>query len=582
MERRLAAILAADVVGFSRQMGADEAGTLARIAALRADVLDPLLAEHRGRLFKTMGDGFLAEFASAVQAVACAVAVQARLANQPVGVRLRIGIHAGDVVVQGEDLMGDGVNIAARLEPLAEAGGIVISARVREDLAGKLTVTAEDMGEPALKNITTPIRAFRIRPAAAPASGPALPDKPSIAVLAFTNMSGDAEQEYFADGIAEDIITALSHIRWLFVIARNSSFTYKGRAVDLKQVGRELGVRYILEGSVRRAGNRLRVTGQLIEADTGTHVWAERYDRTMEDIFDIQDELTRAVVTAIDDVLGLHERERAGRLAPERLSTWETYHRGMWHFFRNTFDDYQEAGRLLLEAARLDPKSALLRTGLALRDLAGGWMFEPARRMEWLKTGREHAHVAATINPRDSMARALYGQALLNWGEHEAALRETTAAVELNPNNSWAHGLHAGVLGYGGRPAEALPHFEQALRLNPLDSLRWLWVHARSTTLYFAGEYEASLASGKEMIHLLPNAMASYRHCMAALTELGRREEADYYADILFERFAAHVTWFLTTRWQEWREVDHNRYIATMAKGGLLMRDGVLTRVSPT
>lgn len=228
-ERRLVAILAADVVGFSRQMGADEAATLTRIAALRADVLDPMLAEHRGRLFKTMGDGFLVEFASAVQAVACALAIQSRLAEQSEGLRLRIGIHQGDVVVQGEDLMGDGINIAARLEPLAEPGGITISARVREDLAGKLTVTAEDMGEQALKNIAAPLRAFRIRPATAPETGPALPDKPSIAVLAFTNMSGDAEQEYFADGIAEDIITSLSHIRWLFVIARNSSFSYKGQ-----------------------------------------------------------------------------------------------------------------------------------------------------------------------------------------------------------------------------------------------------------------------------------------------------------------------------------------------------------------
>lgn len=580
MERRLAAIFAADVVGFSRRMGVDEAATLARVAALRDGILTPLLLEHRGRLFKTMGDGFLAEFASAVQAVACALAVQARLAEQdePDRLQLRIGVHSGDVVVQGDDLMGDGVNIAARLEPLAEPDGICISARVHEDLAGKLTVTAEDMGEQTLKNIARPIRVFRLRPAVAPHPAPALPSKPSIAVLAFTNMSGDQEQEYFADGIAEDIITALSHIRWLFVIARNSSFTFKGRAVDVKLVGRELGVRYVLEGSVRRAGNRLRITGQLIEAATGTHVWAERYDRTMDDIFDIQDELTRAVVTAIDAVLAAQERERAGRMAPDKLDTWELYHRGMWHFFRNTFEDYQESVRFLREAERLDPSSPAVQTGLALCTLTGGWMFEPARRMEWLKTGREYARVATALNPRDSMARALYGLAMANCGEHAASLMETTLAVELNPNNSWAHGFHALALGYGGRPGEALPHFDLAFRLSPFDSLRWLWSHGLATTLYFHGDHEASLAAGKDLIRALPDAMFGYRHCLVALTELGRMEEAEYHAEIIHNRFAPHMTNFITSRWGEWREQDHARYVATLVKGGLTVREGALVR----
>lgn len=578
-ERKLAAILAADVVGFSRQMGADEAGTLARISALRTEVLEPLLVEHRGRLFKTMGDGFLVEFSSAVQAVACAVAVQTRLAEQADGVRLRIGVHQGDVVVQGEDLMGDGVNIAARLEPLAEAGGVVISARVREDLTGKLTVAAEDMGDQALKNIATPIRAFRIRPAAAPVAGPALPDKPSIAVLAFTNMSGDSEQEYFADGIAEDIITALSQIRWLFVIARNSSFTYKGRPVDLKLVGRELGVRYVLEGSVRRGGNRLRITAQLIEAETGAHVWAERYDRTIDDLFDIQDEITRAVVTAIDAVLADSERARVARMAPDTLRTWELYHRGMWHFFRLTSDDYFAAKKFLEQAQQLDPRSAPVLTGLAICTLSGGWLFEPTKRPEWVPAGREYGRLASSLNPRDATAFALYAQGLCMSGEHDAAIQAAAKAVELNPNNTWAQGLYAGTLAYGGHPGESLPHFEQAMRLSPVDPLRWAWSHMASTAYFFHGDYENAFAAGKDLIRDIPNAIFGYRHCFVALVGLGRMDEAKYYRDIIFERFAKELTYFITVRWGEWREEDHRLYVDTLAKGGLVLRDGVLARV---
>jgi adenylate cyclase len=320
--RRLAAIVAADVVGYSRLMGADEAGTLARLRALRGEVVAPLVHENGGRVFKTTGDGLFAEFPSTVQALRCAIAVQERLRGGEMQgqLQVRIGVHQGDVVVEGDDLFGDGVNVAARLEGLAEAGGICISGRVLEDAAGKLALEVEDLGEPELKNIAQRHRVFRVRLGGAterPAL--ALPDKPSLAVLPFQNMSGDPEQEYFADGMVEEIITGLSSVRSFFVIARNSSFTYKGRAVDVKQVGRELGVRYVLEGSVRKAGNRVRITGQLVDATTGAHLWADRFDGALEDVFDLQDRVTASVAGVVEPTLRNAEIERARRLIACKL-----------------------------------------------------------------------------------------------------------------------------------------------------------------------------------------------------------------------------------------------------------------------
>jgi adenylate cyclase len=327
VERRLAAILAPDVAGYSRLIGTDEEGTLARLKAIRADLVDPKITEHRGRIVKTTGDGLLVEFSSVVDALRCATQMQAGMAGRnaavPVEQRIdwRIGINVGDIVVEDDDIFGDGVNVAARLEGLVEPGGICISARVQEDAAGRLDLAFEDMGERALKNITRPVRVYRVGARVAPRLTLALPDKPSLAVLAFTNMSGDPEQEFFADGIAEDIITALSKSRSLFVIARNSTFTYKGKAVAVKDIGRDLGVRYVLEGSVRKAANRVRVTAQLIEAATGGHLWAERYDRDLADIFAVQDEITANVSAAIRPAVERSERERAARKPrePRRL-----------------------------------------------------------------------------------------------------------------------------------------------------------------------------------------------------------------------------------------------------------------------
>jgi adenylate cyclase len=350
--RRLAAILAADVVGFSKLIGEDEAGTLAALREIRKEIVNPVLAEHGGRVFKLMGDGMLAEFPSAVQALRAAMSIQERLrqrnAEAPPGRRIevRIGVHQGDVVVEGSDLLGDGVNIAARLEGLAEPGGICVSGRVHEDAAGKIALDAKDMGEQNLKNIARPVRAYRVSTSSGEikkeGDGPALPlpDKPSLAVLPFQNMSGDPEQEYFADGLSEDIITALSRMHSLFVIARNSTFTYKGRSVDVKQVSRELGARYILEGSVRKVGNRIRITGQLIDGETGRHIWADRYDRELVDIFDIQDEITRAVAASVQTQVVLFEGEVVSR---ERMDVWSLLKRAWSRIYTLNFASLEEA-----------------------------------------------------------------------------------------------------------------------------------------------------------------------------------------------------------------------------------------------
>jgi TolB-like protein len=338
-ERRLAAILAADVAGYSRLMGADEEGTLSRLKAHQGELLNPKISEHRGRIVKTTGDGILVEFASVVDAVRCAVDIQRGMVRRNAAIReeervaFRIGINVGDVISDGGDLFGDGVNIAARLEALADPGGICVSGRVQEDTSGKLDIAFEDQGEQQLKNIARPVRAYRVQIgdlARRSNLALALPDKPSIAVLPFQNMSGDAEQDYFADGMVEDIITALSRFHQLFVIARNSSFVYKSRAVDVKQVGRELGVRYVLEGSVRKSTNRLRITAQLIDTGTGAHLWADRFDGTIEDTFDLQDQLTSRVVGAVAPNLELAEIGRARHKPTESLDAYDYCLRGVW------------------------------------------------------------------------------------------------------------------------------------------------------------------------------------------------------------------------------------------------------------
>ena len=478
-KRRLAGILAADVVGYSAMIAADEPATLARVRALRTEIVEPAATTHDGRLFKTMGDGFLLEFASAVQALRCAIAIQTTLNAQANGLRLRIGVHQGEVVPEGDDLFGDGVIVAARLEPLADHGGIVISSRVKEDAAGKMALEVDDLGEPELKNIAAKIRAYRVR-LAAPACAPvqpalALPDKPSVAVLPFQNMSGDPEQEYFADGMVEEIITALSRIRWLFVIARNSSFTYKGRPVDMKQVGRELGVRYVLEGSVRKGGNRVRITAQLIDAMAGTHVWADRYDRDLSDIFAVQDEITASVAGVIEPALAEAEQQRVLRKPPKRLDAWEAYQRGLWHFNKYAPEENQIALGFFRQAIALDPNFAPGHYGYALALQWDIWHFSERPFSEVQGTPRDEARIAVSLDDKDAMAHAVLAHMRMWGSEWEAAIAEARTALALNPNSAFVISMLGCVLGFGGYRDEALDRLQQAMRASPHDPLTWLW-----------------------------------------------------------------------------------------------------------
>ena len=367
MERRLAAILAADMVGYSRLMEADEEGTIARQKVHRAELIEPAISSHGGRIVKTMGDGLLLEFPSVVDAVKCALAVQQGMAEreaevpEDLRIQYRVGINLGDIVIDGEDILGDGVNVAARLESLAEPGGICISGTVYDHIAGKIEAGFDDLGPQTVKNIVRPIRVLRVRPQAQSdpitdisAPVPGFQGRPAIAVLALQNLSGDPEQEYFADGIAEDILTRLAMWRWMPVIARNSSFAYKGKSIDVRRIGRELGARYVLEGSVRKAGGRVRVTGQLIDTESGHHIWADRYDRSLDDIFAVQDEIADAIISALEPAVGEAEMQRTRLKPPASFDAWELHQRGMWHFSRNTKEDFVEARESFERAIEID------------------------------------------------------------------------------------------------------------------------------------------------------------------------------------------------------------------------------------
>ena len=502
MERRLAAIMATDVVGYSRLIRSDEEGTLAALKALRADLIDPKIAEHHGRVVKLMGDGMLAEFASAVDAVRAAVEAQRAVAERnddiPEDKRIafRVGINLGDVVVDGDDIHGDGVNVAARLEGLAEAGGICISGGVYDQVRDRIDYPFEDLGEHQVKNIDRPVRVWRWVTDGVAAAGTAsadkplpLPDKPSIAVLAFDNLSGDPDQEYFADGIAEDIITALSKFRWFFVIARNSSFTYKGKSVDVKQVAEELGVRYVLEGSVRKAGSRVRISAQLIDAATGNHVWAERYDRELADIFELQDEMTATIVGAIEPELGGAERARAKRKPPDNLDAWDRYQRGLWHFWRFTRDDADEAERLFQSAIDLDPGFGPAYASVAylftLR-VVFGWTDAPDQTLgRALRAGQQ----AVSADDKDAFAHYALGRVQTLQGDFETAIAEVEKAIDLNPNLALAYYGLGFALTWSGRTREALPHFHKAIRQSPHDPLLWRFENMAGFAHLHLGEY---------------------------------------------------------------------------------------------
>src|SRR5215471_4388289 len=534
VERRLTAILAADVAGYSRLVGADEEGTLAQWKAHWSVLIEPTIKEHRGRIVRVIGDGLLVEFASVVDALRCAVEVQRGMVTrntdvpQDKRIEFRIGINFGELIIEGGDFWGDGVNIAARLEALADPGGISVSGRVQEDAQGKLDIAFEDTGEQQLKNIARPVRVYRVRFDGATKSFATLPlpSKPSIAVLAFQNMSGDPEQEYFADGIAEDIITMLSRSQSLFVIARNPSFTYKGRAVDVKQIARELGVRYVLEGSVRRAGDRLRINAQLVDAVTGNHLWAERYDRSPADIFAVQDEITEAVATAIEPAVTQTERQRAIRKPPEGLDAWEAYQRGLWHMARIGVAENAAAQSYFRRAIALDPTFASAHAQLAVALFEGSALYQSMSITETLDEALPLARKAVALDPVGATGYISVGIGHFWQGDFEGGLAAASQALAISPNYATAHHYLGTRLLFCGRPRDALEPIRKAMRLDPHDPIQINRLSQIGIAHYFLREYETAVEAEREALRSHPDHPWAYRWLAAALGQVGRLDEA--------------------------------------------------------
>ena len=532
VDRRLAAILAADVSGYSRLMGVDEEGTLTALKACRRELLDPKIAEHRGRIVKTAGDGALVEFASAVDAVRCAMDIQRAMAKRNVDIpehrriAFRIGINVGDIITDEGDIYGDGVNIAARIEPLAEPGTVCLSDSAYQQIKGKLSLDVADMGEQQLKNIERPVRVYRVYPDGPPSS-PALslPERPSVAVLPFQNMSGDPEQEYFADGMVDDIITGLSRIKWLFVIARNSTFTYKGRAIDVKQVGRELGVRYVLEGSVRKSAERVRVTGQLIDTATGAHVWAERYDRKSDDIFALQDEITLSVVGAIEPKLRLAEIERVKRKRSDSLDAYDLVLHAQPDVYSRIPERVTKALLLLERALTLDPSYALAHAYAAechhTLFLRGG-MHEENRT-----ASIRHAEAAMAHGPDDASALAFAGFVIgMDKHDRAAAFAAFEAALAVSPSSALTYILGSVILAWAGEAERAIEWAERGLRLSPFDPYRASAFISSSLGHYQRGQYEEAAAVARKAIQSSPGFSVCHVVLAAPLAKLGRLEEA--------------------------------------------------------
>jgi adenylate cyclase len=538
--RKIAAILVSDVVGYSRLAAADEERTLARLRALHGDLIDPLVAAHHGRLVKRTGDGSLVEFRSVLDAVRCAIGVQQAIPERNTDVaperriEFRIGVHVGDIVEESDgDLMGDGVNIAARLEGVCNAGGVCISEDAYRQVRDKVSATFIDLGEKSLKNIPRPIRVYRVvfdegnrrkAPGASPSQSD-LPEKPSIAVLPFQNMSGDPEQEYFADGIVEDIITGLSRIKWLFVIARNSSFIYKGRAIDVRQVGRELGVRYVLEGGVRKAGSRVRITAQLIEAETGAHLWADKYDGPLEDIFDLQDRITDRVVAIVEPSLQRSEIERSRRKRPENLDAYDLYLRALPHVAAQMPVEATKAVALLEQALALDPNYASAHALLA-------WSHELCFARDGFDERHRNAavtHARATIasNTDDPTTLAVAGFVLSLLGrDPDTALAAIDRALSLNASSATALYLAAQAHALLGRAETATSFANRALRLSPFDSLAFQAHMALGESALIEGRLDDAALSFAKAAQTNPNFSTAYLFEAIALALAGRLNDA--------------------------------------------------------
>ena len=534
VQRRLAAILAADVVGYSALMERAEEATYAEFERLKRELIEPSLSRHDGRLIKTTGDGALAEFASPLAATRCAVEIQDHLASGSSPLRLRVGLNLGDVIVgQDGDLYGDGINIAVRLEGIADPGGILMSEKVFGEVEGKLDVGFEDRGGLQLKNITKPVRAYAVRAGEHSvlteglSAAPRLPDKPSIAVLPFENMSGDSEQEYFADGMVEEIITALSRFKWLFVIARNSSFTFKGKAVDIKEVGRRLGVRYVLEGSVRKAAGKVRITGQLIDAITGAHIWADRFERDLTDVFALQDEATLAVVSAIQPKMLQTEIEMATRRRPENLTAYDFYLRAMPQYYLMTREGLAAAIRLAHRALELDPRFGAVAAlgGLChMQNVVLGYANDPQfDREEAVRLAR----LALSIDDSDpeTLARASVISAFIV-GDSEAEIEMADRAVALNPNSWGTWQCRGYVYRIAGLQEEAIRSFECAIRMSPVDPRLYMTNTGIGQALIELRRFDEAIVVLKKALRQNLSYLATYRLLASAFAHLGRDAEA--------------------------------------------------------
>ncbi len=624
-QRKLAAILAADVVGYSRLMDADEEATLRTLIAYR-QIIDGLVTSHRGRVFGAAGDSVIAEFASLVEAVRCAVEIQRDLEKSNADLpehrrmRFRIGVNLGDVMVEGDDLLGDGVNVAARLEGLADAGGICISEGAYAQVRKMLDLGYEFLGKHKVKNISEPVPVYRVhldpgavprisgaqrrqwqraalaaaaavvvavvavaawdlylRPAPPPAevaSGEApaleLPDMPSIAVLPFDNMSGDPEQDYFADGITEDIITGLSKFGLFFVISRNSTFSYKGVNADVKDVARDLGVQYVLEGSVRKFGNRVRITAQLIDAIADKHIWAERYDRELEDVFQVQDEIAQSIVNSVAPEYLSAEMRRAQRKETRNLDAWDAFMRGYWHFFRFTEDDNAAAQRLLRKAIDLDPHQANYHGLLAVThvmDALYGWS---ESRDASFREALESAERGLALDDQDTVAIRSAGVVHFFLKNHDVALSYYERAVAVNPNEAENRGLLGAALGVAGDYDAALDQFEMAMRLSPRDAHIASWYNYLGIAAFVVGRDEEAAEWAAKTVQANPTFPGGYRTLAASYGNLGRLTEAEAAREKLQELLPRLTIGQLRERLPYFKDPDKlERYLDGLRKAGL-------------
>ncbi|WP_192178280.1 adenylate/guanylate cyclase domain-containing protein [Mesorhizobium amorphae] len=576
-QRRLAAILACDVVGYSRLMERDERGTFERLKTYRKDLLEPLVSEHQGRIVKLTGDGMLCEFASVVNAVTSAMAIQQALAEHEAEtpeeerIRFRIGVNLGDVVCEEDgDLYGDGVNIAVRLESIADPGAVVVSGTAYDHLQGKLDGGFTPLGDLRLKNIERPVRAYRVETdaGASVTAPPPLPAKPSIAVLPFTNMSGDPDQEYFADGLVEDIITGLSRVNSFFVIARNSSFTYKGRAVDLRQVGRELGVRYVLEGSIRRAGSRVRISGQLVDAISGHHVWTDRFEGDVSDIFDLQDKVTESVVGAVEPRIRLEEIKQARMKPTDYIGAYDLYLRALPRFYSMTREGFADVRRLTNEALSIDPGFTLAKAlGAYIRSLSVSQCWhEPDDIRVAVRMARE-----VLADARDDPTSLRFAAQVIAYSakDYETALDTIERSLLLNPNSAQGYTGSGWVNAHSGRPLAAIEHFHRAMRLSPVDPEKGIALSGIAMSYLMLERYEEALAWGERALREMPNYGSSHRVVIMALVKLNRSDEAQAAARRLMEAFPTY-TLGLQRQINPWRDkVFAERYVEALGIAGV-------------